>query len=289
MTTVTDGPVPATTEFLRQQLRPRPRTGEVALITGGTQGIGKEVARALVRAGVTTVIAARGAETGGAAATELSAQAAPDARAVFQPVDLADAGSIAGLAEFVSGEFGRLDILVNDAARAFPPQSAFTVTADQMRAVFEVNVFAVVTLTNALMPLLEAAEAGRIVNVSTERGSLGVGETPVADDMRRRAGNTAPAGTMAHRIAFVTPPNMTYGSSKAALNAVTQHFAHQLEQTGSRVRINAAAPGHCATPFNNFRGWRTAGEGARIITALALCGDDAPQGGFFNDQGPTVL
>ena len=94
---------------------------------------------------------------------------------------------------------------------------------------------------------------------------------------------------MAGRIAFVTQPNMAYSTSKAALNAVTQHFAYQLERMDSRVRINAAAPGHCATPFNNFTGWRTAEQGARIIAALALSGDDAPQGEFLNDEGPTVL
>src|SRR6201996_253820 len=157
MTTPTSHTVPATTEFLRQHFRPRPRVGEVALVTGGTQGIGKEVARTLVRAGVTTVLAPRAAETAPAAATELSADAAEGARAVFHPVDLADAGSIAELAGFVADEFGRLDILVNDAARGYPPKSASAVTADEMRTVFEVNVFAVVTLTSALLPLLEAA------------------------------------------------------------------------------------------------------------------------------------
>src|ERR1700759_2622133 len=124
MTTSTSHTVPATTEFLRQHFRPRPRVGEVALVTGGTQGIGKEVARTLVRAGVTTVLAARGAETGTAAATELSADAAEGARAVFHPVDLADADSIAELAGFVAAEFGRLNILFHHAARGYPPQSA---------------------------------------------------------------------------------------------------------------------------------------------------------------------
>ena len=277
------------TPFLEHHLRSRPRIGEVALVTGGTQGIGKEVARKLVHAGVTTVLGARTTEVGESAAAELSAQAREGARAVFHRLDVADERSIADTVAFVNDVFGRLDILVNDAARAFPPKSAFAVTADEMRAVFDVNVFAVVTLTAALLPLLDAAPAGRIVNVSSERGALGDGDTASAQWMRRRAGNTAPEGTMAHRIAFVTPPNMTYGTSKAALNAVTQHFAYQLERSGSRVRINAAAPGHCATPFNNFTGWRTAEEGARIVAALALSGDHTPQGQFLDDRGPTVL
>ena len=250
-----------TTSFLEQHLSPRERIGEVALVTGGTQGIGKEVARKLVHAGVTVVLGARNNTVGEAAATELSADGQDGARAVFHRLDLADEHSVADTVAFVNDEFGRLDILVNNAARAFPPKSAFEVTADEMHA----------------------------VNVSSERGALGDGDTASADRMRRRAGNTAPAGRIAHRIAFVTPPNMTYGTSKAALNAVTQHFAYQLERTGSRVRINAAAPGHCATPFNNFTGWRTAEEGARIIAALALGGDDTPQGAFLNDEGPTVL
>ena len=190
---------------------------------------------------------------------------------------------------FIERGFGRLDILVNNAAKGIAPKPAFEVTAAEMREVFEVNVFSVVAMIQAFLPLLEKSEAGRIVNVSSERGSLGVGEGKVADEMRAWAKNGAKPGTMAHRVAFVTQPNMAYSTSKTALNAVTQHYAYQLEKVGSRVKINAAAPGHCATAFNGFRGYRKPEEGARIVTALALVGDDGPNGGFYNDEGPTTL
>jgi NAD(P)-dependent dehydrogenase (short-subunit alcohol dehydrogenase family) len=279
----------AQTAYLARHLPPRSRSGHVALVTGGTRGIGKEAARALVRAGVTVVVAAREPETGERSAAELSADAREGARAVYHRLELDDPASIPETAAFVAKEFGRLDILVNNAAKAFTPRPAFAVTAAQMREVYEVNVFAVVAMVQAFLPLLERSEAGRIVNVSSERGSLGVGEGKVADEMRAWAKTDARPGTMAHRIAFVTQPNMAYSTSKAALNAITQHFAYEFEKAGSRVKINAAAPGHCATAFNGFRGYRKPEDGARIIAALALVGDEGPNGGFFNDEGPTTL
>jgi NAD(P)-dependent dehydrogenase (short-subunit alcohol dehydrogenase family) len=86
--------------------------------------------------------------------------------------------------------------------------------------------------------------------------------------------------------AFGSQPNMAYSTSKTALNALTLHFAYQFRAADSPIRINAAAPGHCATAFNSFTGTRTPAEGARIVSALALAGADAPNGRFFTDEGP---
>ncbi|TCK25120.1 SDR family NAD(P)-dependent oxidoreductase [Pseudonocardia endophytica] len=276
------------TEFLSRHLVPRDAAGEVGLVTGGTRGIGKEAARNLVRAGMTVVLAARGETEGRQAAEELSAEGAGSGRAMFLGLDLADPDSVAAAAADIENRLGRLDVLVNNAATAIPPKPAFEVTAAEMRTVYDINVFAVVSLIEAFLPLLGRSPNGRIVNVSSERGSLGVGEGVIADGMRSWAGVEAPPESMAYRVAFVTQPNMAYSTSKAALNAVTQHFAYQFERTGGRIRVNAAAPGHCATAFNNFTGYRTPGQGARIISALALAGDDAPNGGFYGDEGPTT-
>ncbi|OPX05912.1 SDR family NAD(P)-dependent oxidoreductase [Mycobacterium sp. AT1] len=274
------------TGFITTHLPPHSGAGRVALVTGGTRGIGKEAARNLVASGVTVVLAARGEDEGRRAADELSRAGGAGGRALFHSLDLAEPESISRISAFVQQEFDRLDILVNNAALGKLPRPAFDVTAADMRQVFEINVFAVVALTEAVLPLLERSDAGRVVNVSSERGSLGEGA--VADGMRTAARVTAEPGSMAYRVAFVTQPNMAYSTSKAALNAVTQHFAYQFEATGSRVRINSAAPGHCATEFNDFTGYRTPQEGARIISALALAAE-SPNGGFFADEGPITL
>ena len=242
------------------ELRSQDVPGRVAIVTGGTQGIGKEIARGLVEQNVHVVLAARDAQIGEKAAAELS----PDGSlARFHRLDLFDKATLEDLAKFVEKTYGRLDILVNNAAVGIPPKPAFEVTADQMRWVYEANVFAVVAIIERLLPLLTAAPAGRIVNVSSERGTL---STP--------------------RVAYSAPPNMAYSSSKSALNAVTQQFAYSFDQAKLRIKINAAAPGHCATAFNGFRGKRTPAEGARIAIALALIDGAGPQGGFFHDEGP---
>ncbi len=152
-------------------------------------------------------------------------------------------------------------MLVNNAARAFGPKPAFEVSADEMRAVFDVNVFAVVDVIQAALPL-PAAEAGRIVNVSSERRRWASAKARWPTRCARKRTTPRPKGAIAHRVAFLTQPTMAYSSSKSALNSITQHLAYQLERGGGRVRINAAAPGHCATAFDNRlpnpRRWSTA-------------------------------
>jgi NAD(P)-dependent dehydrogenase (short-subunit alcohol dehydrogenase family) len=263
------------TSFQSQNLE-----GRIALITGGSQGIGKEVARGLARAGVTVLIAARNAATGEATAREL----AGDGKVIFCVFDVNDEAALQPLVALVDKQFGKLDILVNNAALGGRGMhGAFEVSADEMREVYASNVFAVVSMVQAFLPLLTKSKAGRIVNVSSERGSLTEGT--VSEEQRAKGKNNSEPGTMAHRVAFITQPNMAYSSSKTALNALTQHFAYQLEKMGSAIKINAAAPGHCATAFNNFRGSRTPAEGARIIVTLALLDERGPSGGFFKDDG----
>jgi NAD(P)-dependent dehydrogenase (short-subunit alcohol dehydrogenase family) len=132
-------------------------------------------------------------------------------------------------------------------------------TADEVRHVYETNVFAVVTVTNAFLPWLLKAHAGRIVNVTSKRGSIG------------------------EEGAWVGGPSMAYSSSKTALNAITVHYAREL--AGGPVKVNGAAPGHVATDFNGFRGTRTPEQGAAIAIRLATLGEDGPMGGVFDDDG----
>lgn len=146
----------------------------VALVTGANKGIGKAIVRGLARAGFTVLLGARNAERGIAAAKEL----ANDGTVRFIQLDVTDEASVRAAAEVIEREFGRLDVLVNNAGINKGPnvtgwRPPSEETAENMRAVFETNVFAVVTVTNVFLPLLLRAEAGRIVNVTSRRGSIG--------------------------------------------------------------------------------------------------------------------
>ncbi|MFI1918708.1 SDR family oxidoreductase [Nocardia sp. NPDC020380] len=227
-----------------------------ALITGANKGIGYETARQLAARGITVLVGARDAELGRAATEKLRAEGA-DAR--FVPLDVTDPESIAAAAEFIGKEFGKLDILVNNAAIAGvrdgdgKPSST---ELDSLRNLFETNVFGVVAVTNALLPLLRRAEAARIVNVSSEVGSL----TATMD----------PDGPM-FRMAAIP-----YATSKTALNMVTAQYAKELWDTP--IKVNAANPGYTATDLNHNSGFRTAAQGAEPSVHLATLPADGPSG-----------
>lgn len=134
-------------------------------------------------------------------------------------------------------------------------------TPDDLRRVYETNVFAVVAVTNAFIPLLQQSPAGRIVNVSSIRGSF-----------------TAPGN-------MVGTPYLPYSTSKSALNAVTVHYAKEFADKSSSIKINAICPGHCGTDMNHWTGRRSASQGAQIAIKMAMIGADGPNGGFFDDGG----
>lgn len=229
---------------------------KVALVTGANKGIGLAIASQLAARGLTVLVGARDAARGEAAAQGI----AGDARALSLDVTRAD--SIAAAFTRIQSELGRLDVLVNNAGIAtFGAPSATRI--EDVRAVFETNVLGVIAVTQAMLPLLLAAPAGRIVNVSTRLASI--------------AAITAPTFPM-RGIGGVA-----YGPSKSALNAVTVAFAQELE--GTRVKVNAACPGHTATDLNGHNGSRTVEEAAREPVRLALLGDEGPTGTFSNDAG----
>ena len=244
----------------------------VALITGANQGIGLQIAKDLAAKNFTVLVGSRDYARGEEAVKTIEG----DAHA-FQ-LDVTDRASIAAAAARVRSEFGRLDVLINNAAithtRRLQPDETVqdyakstrpsVVSLDEMRAVFETNVFGVIAVTQALLPLLREAPAARIVNVSSGVGSL--------------TRNSDPA--YPYRSIF----GPVYPASKTALNAMTVAMAIELESTG--IKVNAACPGYTKTNLNNYTGTRTVEEGAREPVRLALLGADGPTGTFSNEDGP---
>lgn len=241
---------------------------QVALITGANKGIGLQIAKLLAAYAYTVLVGSRNLARGAAAAKTIGGDARPIA------LDQTDPKSIKAAAERIGKELGRLDVLVNNAAisRSKPGQSleevvratrASIASLDEVRAVFETNVFGVIAVTQAMLPLLREAPAGRIVNVSSAAGSL-----------TRNSDRTNP-----HRPMF----GVTYAASKTALNAVTLAFAIELEST--RIKVNAVCPGFTATDLNNFQGTQTVEEGAREPGRVALL-EEGPTGTFTSHEGP---
>jgi NAD(P)-dependent dehydrogenase (short-subunit alcohol dehydrogenase family) len=231
---------------------------KIALVTGANKGIGKAIAQGLAREGFLVYLGARNVERGTAAAAELAA----DGDVRFLQLDVTDAASIRAATQTIASETGRLDVLINNAGISSTPGSRFRAPADEsadnLRTVYETNVFAVVTVTNAFLPLLLRSPAGRIVNITSKRGSIG------------------------EEGAWVGRPNMAYSSSKTALNALTVHYARSLADT--TIKVNGAAPGHVATDFNAFTGKRSPEEGAAIAIRLATLDNNGPSGLVFEDE-----
>ncbi|MFD8863181.1 SDR family NAD(P)-dependent oxidoreductase [Streptomyces sp. NPDC059590] len=228
------------------------------LITGANKGLGFETARRLVAAGHTVYIGSRDAERGRRAAERLGA------RMVL--LDVTDDASVAAAAKAVEAD-GGLDVLVNNAGvEAREPDGrvigAAEATADAMRSVFETNVFGVVRVTHAFLPLLRRSAAPVVVNVSSGLASLTRVTTPDTP-------------TYAY-------PGVAYPTSKTAVNMITVQYAKAFPQ----MRINAVEPGYTATDLNRHTGTQTVEEGAEIIVRMAQVGPDGPTGGYFDAEGP---
>jgi NAD(P)-dependent dehydrogenase (short-subunit alcohol dehydrogenase family) len=239
----------------------------VAMVTGANKGIGEQVAVQLAGLGMTVLLGCRDAGRGERAAAAIRAGGG-DAHPV--PLDVTDGTSVAAAARHVADRYGRLDVLVNNAgiAGSIPAQRPGAADLDVVRAVFETNVFGVVAVTDAVLPLLLEAPAGRIVNMSSSLGSVYGMSTPGS----RLAG---------------LPASAAYVPSKSALNALTVQYAKVLR--GTRVLVNAADPGGCDTDLTRPLGYtvaRTAAQGAGIAVRLATLPAGGPSGGYFNDSGP---
>lgn len=235
----------------------------IALVTGANKGIGYEIAAGLGARGWKVGVGARDDARREAAVEKLRANGV-DAFGV--PLDVTDDAGVAAAARVIEEEHGGLDVLVNNAGiTGGMPQAPTEVSIDQMRAAVETNVFGVVRVINAMLPLLRRSAAPRIVNMSSGVGSL--------------ARQTASDDPLA-----VGPISGAYSPTKTYLNAVTIQYAKELRDTN--ILINLGCPGFVATDLNGFRGVRTPEEGARIAISLATLPDDGPTGGYFEDAGP---
>ena len=236
---------------------PRP----VSLVSGGNKGIGFEIARGLARAGHHVLIGCRDSSRGAAAIAALDAEGG---RAEALPLDVADDASIAAAAAIIDRRFGRLDVLVNNAGVSLDSRIAASSLRAVMRQTFEVNVFGLACLMEAMAPLLARSAHPRIVNMSSGLGSL--------------AQNSAPD------FEFASVKPLAYNSSKAAVTMLTVLAAARLRDLG--IKVNAADPGFCATDLNGRRGYRTPEQGAQVAIRLATLDDDGPTGGLFDESGP---
>jgi NAD(P)-dependent dehydrogenase (short-subunit alcohol dehydrogenase family) len=240
------------------------RSNRIALVTGANKGLGKEVARQLARLGMTVLMGSRDTASGEAAAADLAASAL-DVRPI--QIDVTAADSVTAAADRIRNEFGRLDVLINNAG-IHVGRPALEITAVEMRNIYETNVFGVVTVINTMLPLLRAAAHPRVVNVASTTASLTL---------------TADPSTL-----FGQENNsLAYASSKSAVVMLTLQYANALKRDTSHghIKINAVTPGYIATDLNGHSGPRTVEQGAQIVVKLAIIPDDGPSGGFFNDDG----
>jgi NAD(P)-dependent dehydrogenase (short-subunit alcohol dehydrogenase family) len=222
----------------------------VAVVTGANRGIGLEVCRQLADRGYAAVLGSRSAERGAAAARRLG----DEGRGVHAcQLDVADTESVERAAGWVARTFGRCDALINNAAIEYDTDAlAATADLERVHQAMETNLFGAWRTTLALLPLLRRATHPRIVNVSSEAGSL----------------------------ASMGPGTPAYNVTKAALNALTRTLSAELHSDG--VLVNAICPGWTATDMGG-RGGRPVNQGAASVIWGVLLPDDGPTGGFFRD------
>ena len=231
------------------------------LVTGANKGIGYEIAAGLGALGWKVGIGARNDERREAAVAKLRA-AGVDAFGV--PLDVTDDASVAAAADLIEKEAGGLDVLVNNAGiTGGPSQMPTTVDIATIESVVDTNVYGMIRVTNAMLPMLRRSSSPRIVNMTSSVGSLTRQSTPGSD---------------------TGPVTMAYAPSKSFANAVTVQYAKELE--GTNILINAACAGFIATDLIGFRGTGTPQEGALTPIRLATLPDNGPTGGFFEDAGP---
>ncbi len=244
----------------------------IALVTGANQGVGLQLTRELVANGVTVLLGSRDLAKGEAAAKQIGPGAIPI------QIDVTDQASITAAAARIGTEFGRLDLLVNNAgisnnrpgpvamADYVTTSSASVVSLDEVRAIWDTNVFGVLAVYQAMLPLLRLSADARIVNVSSGVGSLTANADP------------------AFPYRSIYAPG--YAASKTALNGITLAMMIELENTP--IKVNLVSPGFTSTALNNFEGTETLEEGSREVVRVALLGPDGPTGTFTQWDGKTI-
>ena len=228
--------------------------GRVALVTGANRGIGLEVTRELARRGFAVILGSRDAASGEEAARSMAAEGG---QIIPKRLDVTEQASIDDVRRWAEASFGKLDVLVNNAAILYDSwQRAVGANLKVVREAFETNTLGPWRMCEAFIPLLRRGGHGRIVNVSSESGSLaGMG-----------------GGTPAYAV------------SKVALNALTRMLADELR--ADRVLVNSVCPGWVATEMGGPDAPRTVLEGAASVVWAATLPDEGPTGGFFRDGEP---
>jgi NAD(P)-dependent dehydrogenase (short-subunit alcohol dehydrogenase family) len=222
------------------------------LITGANRSLGRETARRLIEAGHEVWIGARDPGRGEAAAAELGGR--------FVQLDVLDDASVNAARDAIAAA-GGLDVLVNNAGILGSTNPVAETTPDDLRHVYETNVFGVVRVSQAFLPLLETSATPVVVNVSSGMGSLG---------------RTTDPDRIESKIV-----GLPYTSSKSALNMLTSQYA----KAYPRMRINAIDPGYTDTDFNGHSGPQTVEEGAEAIVTAAQYGPDGPSGAYLDREG----
>jgi NAD(P)-dependent dehydrogenase (short-subunit alcohol dehydrogenase family) len=233
---------------------------KIALITGANRGLGLETARKLGQQGITVLVAARDLAKSEATAATLKKEGI-DARAI--KLDVNNPADYAAAAKSIEKDFGVLDILVNNAGIFLDnrgPNETSTTSEDVLRKTFDTNFFAVVSVTQELLPLLRKSKAGRIVNLSSILGSLTLHAT--------KGSYVYDAKTFA------------YNASKAALNSFTIHLAHELANT--KIKVNSAHPGWVKTEMGGEGAMLEIEDGVKTSVELATLPEDGPTGGYFH-------
>jgi NAD(P)-dependent dehydrogenase (short-subunit alcohol dehydrogenase family) len=223
----------------------------VAIVTGANRGIGLEVVHQLAQRGMQVILGSRDQRKG-----EEAAQAFIRRGLSVLPyqLDVTDQQSIEQLVKEVNSRFGRLDILVNNAAILYDTwQTVTTANLDTVQSALDTNLFGAWRMCLACLPLLRKSHAARIVNVSSEAGSL----------------TEMSGGTPA------------YSMSKVGLNALTLMLAAELRSTG--ILVNSISPGWVATDMGG-PGGRPITQGAAGIVWAATLPAHGPTGGFFDDE-----
>lgn len=225
----------------------------ITVITGANKGLGYETARQLIDHGHTVYLGARDPERGAKAAAELGA--------IPLAIDVTDDGSVAAAATRLREEAGHVDVLINNAgiAGGFTPPGE--TTAANLEVVYQTNVFGLVRVTHAFLPLLTASQAPVIVNVSSGMGSLTITRDPERFES--------------------TLSGLAYPSSKTAVNMLTSQYSKAFPG----IRINAVDPGYTATDLNGRRGTQTVAEGVVSIVRMSLIGPDGPTGAYVDANG----
>lgn len=225
----------------------------MVFVTGANKGLGYETARRLIDLGHQVVVGARDTDRGHAAATALGAR--------FVQIDVTDEVSVRAAADDVTSHEGRIDVLINNAGVSEGMTPVDQLVVEQAQRVYDTNVFGVIRVTSAFLPLLRKSESPAIVNVGSGLGSFA--RTDDSDNLESQV---------------VAP---IYCSSKAAVSMLTAQYSKALPE----MRVNAVDPGFTATDLNGGRGVQTVTEGTDAIVAMATLGPGGPTGTFQDRHG----